>query len=152
MQGSEKYFFIAVAVVSLVVAFILVRPVLNVVAVAVVIAVLISMVAQGATMTFFLGIAGMRYLFFWFMLCTVLAILPPGNGLIAFPLGIFLILTGHTWQGLVVILGYVLLTANVAPVVQATIVPKEATADPAPTLLAIFGGFILLGVPGGSMG
>lgn len=118
----------------------------------VVTAVLVSMVAQGATMTFFLGVAGIPYLFFWFILCTVLAILPTGDSIVAFPIGITLILTGHTWEGLVVILGYVLVTANVGPVVQATMVPQEATANPAVTLLSVFGGFILLGAPGAFYG
>ena len=86
----------------------------------------VSIVSQAATMTFFLWITGLDYLFFWFMLALFLSVLPTGCSLIAFPVGIILILTGQTWQGLVVILGYILVTANVAPVVQASLFPEEA--------------------------
>jgi predicted PurR-regulated permease PerM len=109
---------------------------------------LTSMVLQALTMTIWLAIAGAPYLFFWFLLCMILAALPIGCSLVAFPVGIYLLLTGQTWQGLVVILGYILITANVTPILSGVLFPKGAQVDKALVLLSVFGGLVLFGLLG----
>jgi len=113
---------------------------------------LLSMLLQGLSMTFFLWLAGVQYLFFWFLLCTALAILPIGCSLVAFPVGIYLIIVGQTWQGLVIILGYIIVTANITAVVQSVLFPKAAQVNKALILLALFGGIALLGIQGACYG
>ena len=113
---------------------------------------LLSMLLQGLSMTFFLWIAGIPYLFFWFLLCTALAILPIGCSLVAFPIGIYLIIVGQTWQGLVVILGYIIVTANITAVTQSVLFPKSAQVNKALILLALFGGIALFGIQGACYG
>lgn len=103
---------------------------------------------QGVVMGCLLWIAGIPYIFFWMLLATFLAILPVGASLLAFPIGIFLIVTGDIWQGLVVILGYIIVVANIDPIVRPRLVPKEAQFSPALTLLSLAGGVKLFGFLG----
>jgi predicted PurR-regulated permease PerM len=105
-------------------------------------------VAQGSAMGMFLWIAGVPYTAFWVLLSIFLSILPVGASLVALPIGIILLLTGNIWQGLLVILGYVLVVANIDSLLRPRLVPKETELSPALILLSLFGGIKLFGFMG----
>ena len=105
-------------------------------------------VTQGLAMGLFLWIAGVPYTAFWTLLSTFLSILPVGSSLIAFPIGIILILIGNIWQGVIVILGYMLVVSNIDAVLRPKLVPKEAQLSSALVLLSLFGGVKLFGFLG----
>ncbi len=108
----------------------------------------ISILLQGLTMTLWLALAGIPYLFFWFLICTAMSVLPIGCSVIAFPAGGYLLLTGHTWQGLIVILGYVLVTANLTSLTNTFLFPKGAEVNSTLVLFGLFGGVALVGLQG----
>lgn len=103
---------------------------------------------QGIAMALLLWVVGVPYVFFWGLLASVVAILPGGCGLIALPISLYLFLTGNVWQGVVVLLGYVVVIANIDPLVRPRLVPKEAQFNPALILLSLAGGVKLFGFLG----
>ncbi len=104
---------------------------------------------QGATDATLLYIAGLHNLFFFFfLLLTALSIIPLGGGIVAIPIGIVMILTGHVWQGLVVILGHLLIVTTEDNILRPKLVPREARLDPALTILSVFSGLKMFGFLG----
>lgn len=109
--------------------------------------------AQGASMGIFLFLAGVPFALFLTVLSMFLAILPViGVFLVAFPVGIILILSGQIWPGLLVIVGYLLVVANVDTVLRPMLVPQEAYLNPALVLLSVLGGLQLMGLLGAFYG
>jgi predicted PurR-regulated permease PerM len=105
-------------------------------------------VAQGLTTGLFLWIAGVQFLFFWIVLAIFFSILPMGANVVAIPIGVVLIVMGDIWQGVLVIVGSVLVVSNVDNVLRPRLVPKEAELSPALVLLSAFGGLQLFGFMG----
>jgi predicted PurR-regulated permease PerM len=105
-------------------------------------------VTQGLAMGLFLWLAGVPYTAFWTLLSTFLSILPVGSSLVAFPIGIILILIGNTWQGVLVILGYILVVSNIDAILRPKLVPKETQLSSALVLLSLFSGVKLFGFLG----
>jgi len=104
---------------------------------------------QGLTDATLLAIAGLSGLFFFFLLLlTAFSIIPLGGGIIAIPIGIFMILTGHIWQGLLVVLGHIIIVTNLDNVLRPKLVPKDAKLDGALTILSVFAGIKLFGFLG----
>lgn len=110
--------------------------------------VFVMAVAQGLLMGLFLWLAGVRYVAFWTLLAVFLSVLPVGSSLIAFPVGGYLVLTGDLWQGVTVILGYVLVVSNVDSLLRSRLAPQEARLSPVLVLLSLFGGLKLFGFMG----
>jgi len=108
----------------------------------------VSILLQGLTMTLWLRLAGIPYLFFWFLICTAISVLPIGCSVVAFPVGGYLLLTGHTWQGIVVILGYIVVTSNLTSLTNTFLFPKGAEVDSTLVLFGLFGGVALVGLQG----
>lgn len=105
--------------------------------------------AQGFTDAVLLYIGGLHGTFIFFLLLlTLLSIIPLGGGIVAIPIGIVMLLTGHIWQGLVVILGHIIIVTNIDNVLRPKLVPREARLDPALTLLSVFAGLGLFGFLG----
>ena len=105
--------------------------------------------AQGLTDALLLYIGGLHGTFiFFFMLLTVLSIIPLGGGIIAIPIGVVMLLTGHIWQGLVIIIGHLIIVTNIDNVLRPNLVPREARLDPALTLLSVFAGLRFFGFLG----
>lgn len=104
--------------------------------------------AQGLTTGLLLWIAGVPYAFFWMMLAIFLAILPLGTSIIAIPIAIVLFIMGNIWQGLVVLLGTLLIVSNIDNFLRPRLVSKEAELNPALVLLSAFGGLNLFGFLG----
>jgi predicted PurR-regulated permease PerM len=104
---------------------------------------------QGLTDTIFLYIAGFKSLFFFFLVVlTVLSIIPLGAGVIVFPIGFIMLLTGHIWQGLLLILGHMFIVGNEDNIMRPKLVPREARLDPALTMLSVFSGLAFFGFIG----
>jgi predicted PurR-regulated permease PerM len=106
-------------------------------------------ILQGLAMGLVLLIAGVPYLFFLTVLSMFLALLPMiGISLIAWPIGIILILSGQVWRGVFVIATFILVVANIDTVLRPRLVPKDAYLNPALVLLSVFGGLSLMGFIG----
>lgn len=105
--------------------------------------------AQGLTDAVLLYIGGLHGTFIFFLLLlTFLSIIPLGGGIIAIPIGVVMLLTGHIWQGLLVILGHLIIVTNIDNVLRPRLVPREARLDPALTLLSVFAGLRFFGFLG----
>ncbi|HVV67222.1 MAG TPA: AI-2E family transporter [Candidatus Saccharimonadales bacterium] len=106
-------------------------------------------ILQGLTDAGLLYIAGLHNtFFFFFFLLTLLSIIPLGGGIIAIPIGIVMVFTGNVWQGLLVIIGHLVIVTNIDNVLRPQLVPDEARLDPALTLLSVFAGLKFFGFLG----
>lgn len=106
-------------------------------------------IAQGLIDALLLYVGGLHGTFiFFFLLLTVLSIIPLGGGIVAIPIGVVLLLTGHIWQGLVIIFGHLIIVTNIDNVLRPKLVPREARLDPALTLLSVFAGLRFFGFLG----
>lgn len=103
---------------------------------------------QGLTDAALLWIVGFDYFFFWLVILTFLSIIPLGGGIIVLPIGVVMLLTGHIWEGLVLILGHLLIVTNIDNVLRPRLVPKSARLDSALTILAVFAGIAMFGFLG----
>ncbi len=100
---------------------------------------------QGAISGVFYWIAGVPYLFFWAFLATLLSIIPVGSGFVTIPLGIYLILSGDVWQGVMLILVYVFFVSIIDNILRPKMVSKDAQLPEALILLSIVGGVSTMG-------
>lgn len=103
---------------------------------------------QGLTDAALLWIVGIDYFFFWLVLLTFLSIIPLGGGIIVLPIGFIMLLTGNVWQGLVLIIGHLLIVTNIDNVLRPQLVPKTARLDSALTILSVFAGLAMFGFLG----
>lgn len=101
---------------------------------------------QGTASAVVLALVGLSDLFFFFwMLLTVLSIVPLGAGIVTIPIGIIMILLGNVWQGAVVILSHLLIVTNIDNVLRPRLVPAEARLNSALMILAVFAGIGMFG-------
>ena len=108
---------------------------------------------QGAVMGLIFLIAGVPYVTFLTLLSMVLSLLPiVGIALVAWPVGIVLILTGQVWQGIFVIAAFLIIVANIDTLLRPRLVPKGAYLNPALLTLSVFGGLYLMGLIGALYG
>jgi predicted PurR-regulated permease PerM len=103
---------------------------------------------QGLTDAALLWLVGIDFFFFWLVLLTFLSIIPLGGGIIVLPIGFILLFTGHIWQGLVLIIGHLLIVTNIDNVLRPRLVPKTARLDSALTILSVFAGIAMFGFLG----
>ena len=103
---------------------------------------------QGLTDAALLWLVGIDFFFFWLVLLTFLSIIPLGGGIIVLPIGFIMMLTGHIWQGLVLIIGHILIVTNIDNVLRPRLVPKTARLDSALTILSVFAGLAMFGFLG----
>ena len=109
--------------------------------------------AQGAAMGVVFWIAGVPYAMFLMIVSMFLALVPfIGISLIAWPVGIILLLTGNTWQGILVILAFLIIVANIDTALRPILVPKGAYLNPALVILSVFGGLGVMGIIGAIYG
>jgi len=105
--------------------------------------------AQGFAGALLIYIGGVHEAFvFFFMLLTVLSIIPLGGGVVALPIGIIMLLSGNILGGIIVIGGHILIVTNIDNLLRPRLVPKEAKLDSALTLLSVFAGITLIGFLG----
>jgi predicted PurR-regulated permease PerM len=77
-----------------------------------------------------------------------MSILPLGCGLIGVPIGIIQIALGHVWQGIVILVGYVVVVTNIDYLLRPRLVSRETQINRALVLLSVFGGLKLFGFLG----
>lgn len=104
--------------------------------------------AQGAIGTLTFAIVGIPYLAFFFLILSFLSLIPLGSGIISFPLGIFLLLTGNIWQGAVILLGHLIVVNNIDTILRPVLIPKAARLPAVLTLLGVFSGLAMFGFLG----
>ncbi len=104
--------------------------------------------AQGVAAGIFLAIGGVPYVAFWTLLCIVFALLPLGVNVITVPAGIVLLAFGSVWQGLLVLLGGLLVVSNIDTLLRPLLVPKEANLNSSLVLIGALGGLHLFGFLG----
>ncbi|MBP7820606.1 AI-2E family transporter [Candidatus Saccharibacteria bacterium] len=105
-------------------------------------------VVQGLTDALLLKIVGFDFFIFWFVLLTFLSIIPLGGGIIVLPIGVIMLLTGHVWEGLVLILGHILIVTNEDNFLRPRFVPNSARLDSALLLISVFAGIAMFGFLG----
>jgi predicted PurR-regulated permease PerM len=106
-------------------------------------------IVSGAAMGIVLWIAGVPYATLLAIISAFLSLIPMvGISLVAWPVGILLILAGNTWQGIFVIVAFLLIVANIDNVMRPMLVPKGAHLNPALVILSVLGGLSLMGFIG----
>lgn len=98
--------------------------------------------------TFSLWIIGFPYLSFWFVIFFLMSFVPLGAGIIYIPLGIILVLTGSTWQGVFLLLTQLIVLNNVDNVLRPRVAPKEANLPAVLILVGAFSGVHFFGTLG----
>lgn len=110
--------------------------------------VFIIAIAQGAAAGLLYWIAGAKYVFFWTILAIFLSLIPVGAHVISIPMGIVFLASGQIWQGLLVIIGSLVVVGNIDNILRPKLVPKETELPTALILLSAFGGLHLFGFLG----
>jgi len=106
-------------------------------------------IVQGAAMGLVLLIAGVPFAMLLTLISMFLSLVPlVGISLVAWPVGILLIVGGNVWQGIFVIGAFVLVVANIDTILRPYLVPKGAYLNPALIVLSVFGGLSLMGIIG----
>ncbi len=106
-------------------------------------------IVQGLAMGVVLLIAGVPFVMFFTLISMFLSLVPfIGISLVAWPVGILLIIAGNVWQGVFVIAAFLLVVANIDTVLRPYLVPKEAYLNPALVILSVFGGLGMMGFIG----
>lgn len=106
-------------------------------------------IVSGAAMCIVLWIAGVPYATLLAIISGFLSLIPMvGISLVAWPVGILLILAGNTWQGIFLIVAFLLIVANIDNVLRPFLVPKGAHLNPALVILSVLGGLSLMGFIG----
>jgi predicted PurR-regulated permease PerM len=104
---------------------------------------------QGMIGTAVLWACGLHYAFFFmFLVLTVLSIIPLGAGIVIIPVGLGMLLTGHIWQGIVILAVHFLIITNIDNVLRPHLVPKTAHLNSALTILSVFAGVAMFGFLG----
>ncbi|MFA5134561.1 MAG: AI-2E family transporter [Patescibacteria group bacterium] len=106
-------------------------------------------VVQGIVAGLLLAITGVPYVLFWTLLMIFLSVIPMvGYGFVMIPIAIVTLLTGGIWQGIVLILGSVLIVGNIDNFLRPRLVSKKAELHPALIILGVIGGLQVFGVLG----
>jgi predicted PurR-regulated permease PerM len=94
-------------------------------------------------------ICGLPAAAFWGILTGFSSVIPiVGTGIIWLPASAYLIATGHTWQGIVVILWSALIMGSMDNVIRFMLAKKMADVHPVVTVLGIIFGLQYLGITG----
>lgn len=103
----------------------------------------IIMLGQGLAAALIYWIFGIQHVAFWAFLTAIAGLIPVvGSVIISAPLGIFIIVNGHLWQGILLILCGMLVIANVDNMIR--IFLNKWMTDTHP-LVVIFG--VFMGIP-----
>lgn len=110
-------------------------------------------ITQGLAMGLVFWIAGVPFAMFLTLVSMLLSLVPLiGVSLVAWPVGIFLLLSGNTWQGIFVIAAFLLIVANIDTILRPYLIPKGAQLNPALVILSVLGGLGVLGIVGALYG
>ncbi len=100
---------------------------------------------QGILGGIFMKIVGLPYFFFFIVFFTFISIIPLGSGIITIPIAIVMLLTGHIWQGVFLLLSHFLIITNIDNLLRPKLVHHEAKLPEALTLLSVFAGISMFG-------
>ncbi len=110
-------------------------------------------ITQGLAMGLVLWIAGVPFVMFLTLLSIFLSLVPVvGISLVAWPVGILLIVSGNVWQGVFVIVAFLLVIANIDNILRPNLIPKGAQLNPALVILSVLGGLRVMGIVGALYG
>lgn len=110
-------------------------------------------IVQGLVMGLVLLIAGVPFVMFLTLASMFLSLVPMiGVSLVAWPVGILLLLNGNIWQGVFVIVAFLVIVANLDAVLRPRLIPKGAQLNPALVILSVLGGLGLMGIIGALYG
>ena len=110
-------------------------------------------IVQGLVMGLVLWIAGVPYTMFLTLISIFLSLIPlVGISLIAWPVGILLIVSGNVWQGVFVIAAFLLVIASIDNILRPKLIPKGAQLNPALVILSVIGGLRVMGIIGALYG
>jgi len=110
-------------------------------------------IVTGLTMGLVLWIAGVPFVMFLTLVSMFLSLVPMiGVSLVAWPVGIILILNGNVWQGVFVLVAFLLLVANIDTILRPHLIPKGAQLNPALVILSVLGGLGVMGIIGALYG
>ncbi len=103
----------------------------------------IIMVAQALTACLIYWLLGLDNILFWGFITAVCGLIPMiGTVIVSFPLGTYLIVNGHVWQGIVLIICGLFVIANVDNLCRIVLMKRMSNTHP---LIVIFG--VILGIP-----
>ncbi len=105
-------------------------------------------VIQGSIAAISLWVAGVPYVFFWFITLIVLSVLPLGASFITIPAAGILFLMGNYWQAIFILVVQFLFTSTIDNILRPYLVPKEAEIHPVLLLLSFIGGIQVFGIWG----
>lgn len=110
---------------------------------------LIVSVVQGLIGTLLFLIAGVKSSVLWGVLMAFFAMIPAiGPFLIWLPIGLFLLVTGGVWQGVLILVGGALVIGSVDNILRPVLVGRDIEMPDALVLLAILGGIATFGIAG----
>jgi len=110
-------------------------------------------ITQGLAMGLVFLLAGVPYVLFLTLISMFLSLIPLiGVSLVAWPIGIILILNGHVFRGVFVILAFVIFVAQIDTFLRPRLVPKGAQLNPALVIMSVLGGLGVLGIVGALYG
>jgi predicted PurR-regulated permease PerM len=110
---------------------------------------LVIAVIQGSIGGILFWIAGIEGALLWGILMLILSIIPAiGPAFVWLPAGIVLLLTGSIWQGILVLVGGVVIISLVDNILRPILVGREAKIPDAIILISTLGGITLFGITG----
>jgi predicted PurR-regulated permease PerM len=110
-------------------------------------------IVTGLAMGLVLWISGVPFVMFLTLVSMFLSLVPMiGVSLVAWPVGIILILNGNVWQGVFVLVAFLLLVANIDTILRPYLIPKGAQLNPALVILSVLGGLGVMGIVGALYG
>jgi predicted PurR-regulated permease PerM len=108
---------------------------------------------QGLAMGFVFWLAGVPYVMFLTTISIFLSLVPLiGISLVAWPVGIILILSGNVVRGVFIIAAFLIFIAQIDTFLRPRLVPKGAQLNPALVILSVLGGLGVLGIVGALYG
>ncbi len=93
-------------------------------------------------------VVGIQSAAIWGVLMVALSVLPIGSGLIWFPAGIIMLITGNIWQGLFLIIFGIIVISTIDNFLRPVLIGKEMKLHPMLILFTTLGGLILFGFTG----
>jgi predicted PurR-regulated permease PerM len=110
-------------------------------------------ITQGLAMGLVFWLAGVPYVMFFTLLSMFLSLVPLiGISLVAWPMGIILIISGNVFQGVFIIAAFLIFVAQIDTFLRPRLVPKDAQLNPALVILSVLGGLGVLGIVGALYG
>ncbi len=92
---------------------------------------------------------GVPYVMFWTVIVVFFSLIPMlGAGIIAFPVGLILLLTGSVRQGIMILAINILITGNVDTILRPRLVKGDAKINSTLLILSIFGAMAIFGFMG----